>query len=207
MRLSGAQLRELHSEGDRKFGRMAGRPTILVADDELASRIALRKILMRAGYQLLEASSGAEALEKASAQTCEMIVLDPELTDMDGYDLIPELRRQSLPPIIGLSTSDEERAKVQAFDLGVDDYVTKPFADQEFLARLRTAFRHRFQARGEQPHFVAGDLVVDLVRRRVEVGGRPAALTPLEIQSAFLSGQACRKGAYPPPTYPGGLGR
>jgi len=126
---------------------------------------------------------------------------------MDGYDLIPELRRQSLPPIIGLSTSDEERAKVQAFDLGVDDYVTKPFADQEFLARLRTAFRHRFQARGEQPHFVAGDLVVDLVRRRVEVGGRPAALTPLEIQSAFLSGQACRKGAYPPPTYPGGLGR
>jgi len=81
-----------------------------------------------------------------------------------------------------LSTSADERSKVRAFDLGVDDYVTKPFADQELLARLRTALRHRFQARGEQPRFVSGDLVVDLVRPKVEVRGRPVTLTRLEYK-------------------------
>jgi len=161
---------------------MSGGPTILVVDDELASRIALRKILVGAGYQFVESSSGAEALERMSAQTCEMIVMDPALADMDGYDLICGIRRQSLMPIIVLSTSDDERAKVRAFDLGVDDYMTKPFADQELLARLRTALRHRFQARGEQPLFVSGDLVVDLVQRRVQVRGRPVSLTRLEYK-------------------------
>jgi two-component system, OmpR family, KDP operon response regulator KdpE len=161
---------------------MPGEPAILVVDDELASRIALRRILSGAGYRVIEASSGAEALDRMSTQTCEMIVLDPALADMDGYDLIREIRRQSLVPVIVLSTIDEERAKVRAFDLGIDDYVTKPFADQELLARLRTAFRHRFQARGEQPRFVSGDLVVDLVRRKVDVGGRPVALTRLEYK-------------------------
>jgi len=111
-----------------------------------------------------------------------MIVLDPTLADMDGYDLIREIRRQSLVPVIVLSISYEERAKVRAFDLGIDDYVTKPFADQELLARLRTAFRHRFQTRGEQPRFTSGDLVVDLVRRKVEVSGRPVNLTRLEYK-------------------------
>jgi len=161
---------------------MSGGPTILVVDDELASRIALRKILVGVGYQFVEASSGAEALERMSGQTCETIVMDPALADMDGYDLICGIRRQSLMPIIVLSTSDDERAKVRAFDLGVDDYMTKPFADQELLARLRTALRHRFQARGEQPLFVSGDLVVDLVQRRVQVRGRPVSLTRLEYQ-------------------------
>lgn len=155
---------------------------ILVVDDELASRVVLRKILSGAGYRVIEASSGAEALDRMSSRTCEVIVLDPALADMDGYDLIREIRRRSLVPVIVLSTSDEERAKVRAFDLGTDDYLTKPFADQELLARLRTAFRHRFQARGEQPRFVSGDLVVDLVRRKVEVGDRPVTLTRLEYK-------------------------
>ena len=81
-----------------------------------------------------------------------------------------------------LSTSADERSKVRAFDLGVDDYVTKPFADRELLARLRTALRHRFQARGEQPQFVSGDLIVDLVRRKVQVRGRSVTLTRLEYK-------------------------
>src|SRR5215469_365988 len=156
-------------------------PSILVVD-ELASRIALRKILMSAGYQFVEARSGAEALERMSTQPCEMMVLAPALADMDGYDLIRAVRRQSLTPIIVLSTSDDERSKVRAFDLGVDDYVTKPFADRELLARLRTALRHRFQARGEQPQFVSGDLIVDLVRRKVQVRGRSVTLTRLEYK-------------------------
>ena len=181
-RLSRDRGPQFHWSKAANSGRMPREPTILVVDDEFATRIAVRKILRGAGYQVIEASSGAEALDRVGAQTCEMIILDPAVADMDGNDLIREIRRQSLLPIIVLSTSDDERAKVRAFDLGVDDYVTKPFADQELLARLRTAFRHRFQTRGEQPRFVSGDLVVDLIRRKIQVRGRPVGLTRLEYK-------------------------
>jgi two-component system KDP operon response regulator KdpE len=157
-------------------------PTILVVDDEAASRNALRKIFVGAGYQIVEASTYAEAQERMSAQDCEMIILDPALSDKVGLDLIQIIRRQSLMPIIVLSIRDDERSKVRAFDLGADDYVAKPFAGRELLARARAAFRHRFQAQGEAPNFVSGDLVVDLVRREVRISGRPVALTPLEYQ-------------------------
>jgi two-component system, OmpR family, KDP operon response regulator KdpE len=157
-------------------------PTILVVDDEAASRNALRKTFAGAGYQVAEAGTGAEALDRMSAQGCEMIVLDPALSDRDGYDLIRTIRRQSLTPIIVVSMSNDERSKVRAFDLGADDYIAKPFASRELLARVRTAFRHRFQAQGETPIFVSGDLMVDLVRREVRVRGRQVALTPLEYQ-------------------------
>jgi len=157
-------------------------PTILVIDDEAASRMALREVLVAAGYQFVGASSGTEALERMSTEKCEIIILDPALADMDGFELIRLIRRQSLMPIITLSTSDDERSKVRAFDLGADDYVTKPFAERVLLARLRTAFRHRFQARGEQPLFVSGDLVVDLVRRDVRSQGRRVMLSRLEYK-------------------------
>jgi two-component system KDP operon response regulator KdpE len=162
---------------------MSRGPTILVVDDEAASRNALRKIFVGAGYQIVEASTCAEAVERMSAQNCDMIVLDPALSDGDGLDLIRIIRRQSLTPIMVLSISDDERSKVRAFDLGADDYVAKPFASSELLARARAAFRHRFQAQGEAPNFVSGELVVDLVRRVVRVSGRPIALTPLEYQT------------------------
>jgi two-component system, OmpR family, KDP operon response regulator KdpE len=140
-------------------------PIILVVDDEPASRIALRKIFVAAGYQFAGASTGAEALERMrTEERCEMmIVLDPALADMDGFDLIRMIRRQSLMPIIVLSIHDDERWKVRAFDFGADDYVTKPFAGRKLLARTRAAFRHRFQAKGELPNFVSGD---DLVGAR-----------------------------------------
>jgi two-component system, OmpR family, KDP operon response regulator KdpE len=157
-------------------------PTILVIDDEAASRNALRKTFIGTGYQIVEASTGAEALQRISAEKCEMIVLDPALSDMDGLHLVRMIRQQSLIPIIVLSMREDERSKIRALDLGADDYVTKPFAGRELLARVRTAFRHRFQAQGEQANFVAGDLTVDLVRRQVRVRGRPVALTPTEYQ-------------------------
>lgn len=170
------------SKGEQRSIRMLRGPTILVVDDEFAIRKMLRKILVSAGYQFLDASSGAKALELMSAQSCEMIVLDPALSDMDGFDLIRIIRRRSAMPVIVLSISDDERSKVRAFDLGVDDYLAKPFAERELLARIRTAFRHRFQAKGEEPRFVSCDLVVDLVRREVRVRGRPVALTRLEYK-------------------------
>jgi two-component system, OmpR family, KDP operon response regulator KdpE len=170
------------SKGEQRSIRMLRGPTILVVDDEGAIRKILRKILVSAGYQFLDASSGAKALELISAQSCEMIVLDPALSDMDGFDLIRIIRRRSAMPVIVLSISDDERSKVRAFDLGVDDYMAKPFAERELLARIRTAFRHRFQAKGEEPRFASGDLVVDLVRREVRVRSRFVALTRLEYK-------------------------
>jgi two-component system KDP operon response regulator KdpE len=165
---------------------MPRRPTILVIDGEPASRYALRKVLANAGYKVVEASTGAEALERISTDNCEMIVLDPALSDMDGFDVMRGVRQQSHLPVIVLSICGDEQSKVRAFDLGADDYVTKPFAEGELLARMRAALRHRFQAKGEEPNFVSGDLVVDLVRREVRVRERPVGLTPIEYQVLSL---------------------
>src|SRR5580693_2538670 len=162
------------------------RPTILVIDNEPASRHFLRKVLANAGYKVVEASTGAEAMDRISTNNCEMIVLDPALSDMDGLDVICGVRQQTQIPVIVLSTRDDEHSKIRALDLGADDYLTKPFAEGELLARMRAALRHRFQAKGEEPNFVSGDLVVDLVRREVRVRGRPAGLTPIEYQVLSL---------------------
>ena len=94
--------------------------------------------------------------------------------------MIRSLRQRSALPIIVLSVRDDERGKVEALDGGADDYVTKPFGIDELVARIRTALRHRFQAQGEKPLFVAGDLTVDLVRRSVRRGGEEVHLSPKE---------------------------
>jgi CheY-like chemotaxis protein len=135
------------------------RPTILVIDNEPASRHFLRKVLANAGYKVVEASTGAEAMDRISTNNCEMIVLDPALSDMDGLDVICGVRQQTQMPVIVLSTRDDVHSKIRALDLGADDYLTKPFAEGELLARMRAALRHRFQAKGEEPNFVSGDLV------------------------------------------------
>ena len=100
-----------------------------------------------------------------SRHTADLVVLDLGLPDMDGLDVIRQIRDggETLPIII-LSNRENESAKVTAFDLGADDYVTKPFGIDELLARIRTAQRHRLQQEGERPLFQAGDLSVDLVR-------------------------------------------
>jgi two-component system KDP operon response regulator KdpE len=122
------------------------RPTILVIDNEPASRHFLRKVLANAGYKVVEASTGAEAMDRISTNNCEMIVLDPALSDMDGLDVICGVRQQTQMPVIVLSTRDDVHSKIRALDLGADDYLTKPFAEGELLARMRAALRHRFQA-------------------------------------------------------------
>ncbi len=97
-----------------------------------------------------------------------------------GYAVIKIIRKSSDIPIVVLSVRSDERAKVEALDLGADDYVTKPFGMEELVARIRLALRHRFQAKGEVPVFVAGDLSVDLVRRAVKRGGEEVKLSPKE---------------------------
>ncbi len=156
---------------------------ILVVDDEPAIRRFLRTSLGAQGYLVTEAEDGTTALEALRRSTVDVLVLDLGLPDIDGFDIIRRLREQgSALPIIVLSSRADETGKVQALDLGADDYVTKPFGVDELLARLRAALRHRLQQQGERPIFRSGDLSVDLVRRIVTAGGNEVRLSPREYE-------------------------
>lgn len=153
---------------------------VLVIDDEPPIRKLLRMGLSTQGYEILEASNGKLALEKL-AEGPALIILDLGLPDIQGLDLLRMIRaRNDGVPIVVLSSRDDEAGKVQALDLGADDYVTKPFGMDELLARMRAALRHQLQVQGERPVFRTGDLSVDLVRRIVKVGEREVKLSPKE---------------------------
>lgn len=154
---------------------------ILVVDDEPAIRRFLRTSLTAQGYQVIEAEDGTSAIATLRRTPVDVLVLDLGLPDIDGFEIIRRLRDSgSAVPIIILSSRTDETGKVQALDLGADDYVTKPFGVDELLARLRAALRHRLQQQGERPVFRSGDLTVDLVRRIVTVRGEEVKLSPRE---------------------------
>lgn len=153
---------------------------ILVIDDEPPIRKLLRMGLATQGHQVLEASNARIALEHLATDP-DLVVLDLGLPDMEGLDLLREMReRNDTIPIVVLTSRDDEAAKVQALDAGADDYVTKPFGMNEFLARIRAALRHQLQVQGERPIFRVGDLSVDLVRRMVKIADKEIKLSPKE---------------------------
>jgi two-component system KDP operon response regulator KdpE len=155
---------------------------VLVVDDEPPIRKLLRMGLTAQGYQTLEAPNGKAALELLS-QAPDLIILDLGLPDMQGHELLRTIRaRNESVPIVVLSSRGDEAGKVQALDLGADDYLTKPFGMDELLARIRAALRHQLQVHGERPVFRSGDLSVDLVRRIVKVGDREVKLSPKEYE-------------------------
>jgi two-component system, OmpR family, KDP operon response regulator KdpE len=157
------------------------RSRILVVDDEPAIRRFLRTSLGAQGYQVDEAGDGQAALELLRRAPPDVLVLDLGLPDLDGFELLRRLRAGgSALPVIVLSSRADEKGKVEALDLGADDYVTKPFGIDELLARIRAALRHRLQQQGEKPVFRSGDLSVDLVRRIVTVRGEEIKLSPRE---------------------------
>ncbi|MCP3472582.1 response regulator transcription factor [Bradyrhizobium sp. CCGUVB1N3] len=153
---------------------------VLVIDDEPPIRKLLRMGLTTQGYDILEAPNGKTALEKLTEEPA-LIILDLGLPDIQGHELLRTIRaRNESVPIVVLSSRGDEAGKVQALDLGADDYLTKPFGMDELLARLRAALRHQLQVKGERPVFRTGDLSVDLVRRIVKVGEREIKLSPKE---------------------------
>ena len=155
---------------------------VLVIDDEPPIRKLLRMGLSTQGYDILEASNGKIALEKL-AEGPALIILDLGLPDIQGHDLLRTIRgRNESVPIVVLSSRGDEAGKVQALDLGADDYLTKPFGMDELLARMRAALRHQLQVQGERPVFRSGDLSVDLVRRIVKTGEREVKLSPKEYE-------------------------
>jgi two-component system, OmpR family, KDP operon response regulator KdpE len=162
--------------------RMIRRYTVLVVEDEPPIRRLLRCGLVADQYGVVEAGDAAEAMRALAANKPDLVVLDLGLPDKDGLEVIDAIRRASSVPIVVLSVRSDERTKVAALDRGADDYVTKPFSMGELTARLRAALRHTFQAHGETPAFVSGDLAIDLVRRRVTRRGQEVKLSPKEFE-------------------------
>lgn len=161
---------------------MAGRNDniVLVVDDEPQIRRFLRPSLSAQGFTVVEATNAEEALAQAAALKPAIIILDMGLPDRDGIEVIRALREWTQTPILVLSVRDREAEKVAALDAGADDYIEKPFAMGELLARLRAALRHRLRQQGEAPVFRSGKLAVDLVRREVSLDGHPVKLSPKE---------------------------
>ncbi|HET6609272.1 MAG TPA: response regulator transcription factor [Rhodopila sp.] len=160
---------------------LSGLLRVLVIDDEPAIRRFLRAGLTSQGYVVSELETGLPALDVVRRRGTDLIVLDLGLPDIDGNEVIQRIRETgSQIPIIVLSSRGDEGAKVNALDLGADDYVTKPFGIDELLARIRAAQRHQLKQAGETPVFRSGDLSVDLVRRIVTVRGQEVKLSPRE---------------------------
>jgi two-component system KDP operon response regulator KdpE len=159
-------------------------PLILIVEDELAIRRFLRTSLTGEQYRLAEAETGQKALRLATQQPPDLVILDLGLPDMDGQDVLRQLREWLKAPIVILSARDQEKQKVAALDNGADDYLTKPFSTPELLARIRVALRHAAKTQGEETSatFERGDLRVDLANRRVFVKDAEIHLTPHEYR-------------------------
>lgn len=164
--------------------------SVLVVDDEPEMLRALRRGLVAHGYRVFTARNGQEALRLASQQHPDLLLLDLLLPDISGLEVCKQLRKSSATPIIVLSVRGEEHDKVQALDLGADDYVQKPFGMDEVLARIRVALRHSAQTQmGTDPQVQVGPLRIDVDRRQVFMNEEPVSLTPTEydLLRAFLS--------------------
>jgi two-component system KDP operon response regulator KdpE len=159
-------------------------PLILIVEDELPIRRFLRTSLGLEEYRLVEAETGQQAIRVAAQQPPDLIILDLGLPDVDGQDVLRQLREWLKAPIIILSARDQEKQKVTALDHGADDYLTKPFGTAELLARIRVALRHASKSGSDADSsvFTTGDLKVDLSDRRVFVKGEEVHLTPLEYK-------------------------
>jgi DNA-binding response OmpR family regulator len=169
-------------------------PTVLVVDDEPGIRAVLRAYLEDAGFAVLEAATGAEALRLTTSEPIALLLLDLGLPDLDGLEVLRQLRRTSDLYVILLTARAEEVDKVLGLGVGADDYVTKPFSPREVVARVQAALRRLREGRGRAPdgedpgggplvfsHPAVGDLVIDGLRREITVAGRPVTLTTLDF--------------------------
>lgn len=172
---------------------MSAKTQVLVVDDEAAILRFLKPALEANGYEMATAGTVAEATKSIAAESPDIVLLDLGLPDGDGKDVIKRAREWSDVPIIVLSARERETEKIEALDLGADDYVNKPFNVGELLARMRTALRHRMLRKAETPLLRVGDLEVDSVRHRAIRAGAELKLTPKEFELlSFLARYAGR---------------
>src|SRR5215470_5953189 len=140
---------------------------VLVADDEAAVLRFLKPALEANNYEMIGAGTVAESIKRIAADAPDIVVLDLGLSDGDGKDVIRQVREWSDVPIVVLSARDREAEKIEALDLGADDFVNKPFGVGELMARIRTALRHHMKREAETPLLRADDVEIDCVRHRV----------------------------------------
>ncbi len=158
-------------------------PMVLVIEDEFPIRRFLRTALANHGYRFVEAETAKDGLAALSTRPPDLMILDLGLPDLDGLEVIRQVREWSSLPIIILSARGQESDKVSALDAGADDYLTKPFSVGELLARLRVLLRHAARlGEKEEPVFITGDLRVDLSKREVYIGEEEVHLTPIEYK-------------------------
>lgn len=155
---------------------------VVLIEDEPQIRRFLRATLGSQGYRLHEATTGEDGLIEAATRQPDVVILDLGLPDIDGLQVIRRLREWSQVPIIVLSARGQEGDKVAALDAGADDYVSKPFAVGELLARLRVALRHAAVGESGEPTFTVAGLRVDQVKRLVQMDGKDVHLTPIEYR-------------------------
>ena len=158
----------------------AHKPRILVIDDEPQIHRFLGPALEASGYEPVRAETATAGLREIARRAPDAVVLDLGLPDLDGKEALTRARAFFKGPIIILSARDRETEKIDALDLGADDYVEKPFGVGEFLARLRAALRHKLQDEGGPAVVTTGDLTVDLLKRLVTRAGAPIRLSPRE---------------------------
>lgn len=171
---------------------------VLVIEDDKSIRNFMKTILEANNYEVILAVNGAEAYSMITSQCPDVVILDLGLPDMDGMKILKSVREWSGMPILVVSARSHERDKVEALDLGADDYITKPFGTSELLARLRTAIRHArvsyLTPEGMQTGtFRSGDLVIDYDKHRVYVGEQDAGLTQNEYKIVSLLGKYAGK--------------
>jgi len=163
---------------------------ILLVEDELAISNFISTILTHNNYNVIKTEKGKEAIKLASIHSPDLILLDLGLPDMDGIEVIKILREFSNIPIIVVSARGFEREKVEALDLGADDYITKPFGTSELLARIRTAVRHNANTNKELHHeadkTIVGNFIIDYEKRVVKVEDKEVHLTPIEYKIIVL---------------------
>jgi two-component system KDP operon response regulator KdpE len=160
---------------------------ILLVDDEISIQKSVAPLLRTRGYDVEIAGTGTDALKLFAERTPDLIVLDLGLPDIQGTEVCRRIRVASKVPIVVLSARGAEADKVNALDLGADDYMTKPFGPEELLARIRVALRRvRTEDQAQTGHFQAGDLTVDYDRRRVLVRDTEIRLTPKEFELLSL---------------------
>ena len=170
------------------------KPLILVVEDDIPVRNLITITLKTHGYRYLTAGTGDGAVVEASSHNPDVVLLDLGLPDMDGLDILRQLRSWSTLPVVVVSARSHEQDKVSALDLGADDYLTKPFGTDELLARVRTAIRHTRTASGnseiaQQGTYTVGDLTIDYNKHQVLVRGENAKLTLSEFRIVALLGK------------------
>lgn len=162
--------------------------TLLIVDDEARIRDLIRKYAAFEGYSVEEASNGMEAIEKCRQKNYDLIIMDVMMPELDGFSACREIRRKSQVPMIMLSARGEEYDRIHGFELGIDDYVVKPFSPRELMMRVSAVLKRtaaNVPAASDGERVTIGDMVVDFAARQVTIKGEKLNLSPKEYDLLF----------------------